>query len=181
MVRQVDGTGFAFIPRSLVAQPAAFGLVPDLLVPAASETMRSDRYRAAMLQHLMCFEARSAVRRIYGTSPALHVKGSTEHGLGEDRVRRVFRGATMAQFTDFAFWTDAFPSVGVVVSEYVASWSASDPEPELASDSEPAVKESAPGARAFKVGERVSQSEIEARRAGSPLKQRRRTPQNPFG
>lgn len=134
MVRPARGDGFAFIPRSVVLQPAAFGLAHGLLVPAAGYSRESERYRAAMIQHVMCVTARAEIVKATGKSPALYVEGSTQYGLGQDRVRRIFRGATMAQLTDLAFWAGRFPEVDKAVAAYTATWSEEKPPTEQADE-----------------------------------------------
>lgn len=122
MTRPVDGRGFAFVPRELVLQPKAFGLAPGLLDPVHDVAVTSERYRAAMVQHLMATAVRAALLRSRGLTPVAFAERFPERGLGADRVRRIFRGETMAQLTDLMFWMGHFPDVAETVSEQTAAW-----------------------------------------------------------
>lgn len=118
----VDGLGFAFEPRTVVAQPKAFGRVRDELEPAAGVSRRDPRFRAAMLQHLMAATASEEALLHHGKSPSQLVVGEGR-GLSADRVRRVFRGETMAQITDLTYWAGHFPAVSTVLADYLRSHS----------------------------------------------------------
>lgn len=120
MVRSVDGRGFAFVPREVVAQPKAFGLASGLLEPAHEVDPESERYRAAMVQHLMVVAARDALLKAHGLSPTAFVERFDERGLGADRVRRIFRGESMAQLTDLMFWSGHFPEVAGAISSHIS-------------------------------------------------------------
>jgi len=171
MGRPLSGEGYAFVPREVVMQPAAFGKVLELLDPAPPHTTESERYRAAMIQHVLCATARQALlTKRNGESPARFVRHSFERGLSQDRVRRVFRGATMAQFADFAFWAAHFPEVATAVAEYTASW-ASPSEPEPDSQEGPAVRPAGPMT--------VPQAHASAPRPAHRMRARS-TPQHPF-
>lgn len=119
MVRGVGGAGFAFVPRSLVAQPKAFGAASGLLEPAQGVDVTSERYRAAMLQHVMVVAVKGELLKSDGITPAAFVARLEGRGLGEDRVRRIFRGETMAQLTDLMFWSALLPAVGAAISEFM--------------------------------------------------------------
>lgn len=199
MVRSVDGQGFAFEPRSMVEQPKAFGLVPSPISPADGVHMSEHRYRAAMVQHLMAASVRAELLKTTGKSPAEYVADVQERGLGQDRVRRVFRGETMAQVTDLAFWGAQFPEVAGVISAYIESWSSekeADPDVDRDPVSKPRVGASAPPVHvaseaAPESGEAAPSSSAEDRGASSRAAQLRaesaavragrKTPQNPFG
>ncbi|KSU55018.1 hypothetical protein SAMN05216418_1476 [Microbacterium enclense] len=124
----------------------------------------SERYRAAMVQHVLCASVRAELLRTSQGAPAQYVENTRGKALGVDRTRRIFRGVTMAQFADFAFWTSRFPSVAREVTEYMAKW--------------------APGVRdAFRpVGEDVPAT-VPLVSAVPPIQRSviRRTPQNPYG
>lgn|GEM_PF-2366585 len=123
MVREIDGVGFAFVPRKMVAQPKAFGTAPGLLEPA-HDGVTVERYRAAMLQHLLVVAVKGELLKGQGISPATFVARFGGRGLGADRVRRIFRGETMAQLTDVMFWITHLPAVTSVVSEYLGALTA---------------------------------------------------------
>lgn len=118
----VDGLGFAFEPRTVVAQPKAFGRVRVELEPAAGISRRDPRFRAAMLQHLMAATVADEALLQHAKAPSQLVAGEGR-GLSADRVRRVFRGETMAQITDLTYWSSRFPAVAVVLSDYLRSHS----------------------------------------------------------
>lgn len=164
MVRTIAGEGFAFIPRSLVAEPAAFGSTPGALEPAAGVDSASERYRAAMMQHVLCATVRTELLRTSQGAPAQYVENTRGKALGVDRTRRIFRGVTMAQFADFAFWTSRFPVVAREVIEYMAEWA-------------PGVHEAA-----RPVDEEVPAT-VPRAHAVPPIQRSilRRTPQNPYG
>lgn len=122
MTRPIDGRGFAFVPRDVVEQPKAFGLAPGLLDPAHDVDVTSERYRAAMVQHVMAAAVRAELLKSRGITPAAFAGRFLERGLGADRVRRIFRGETMAQITDLMFWMGHFPDVAEVVSEQTSAW-----------------------------------------------------------
>lgn len=133
MGRPVNGQGFAFIPRGVISQPKAFGVVAGLLQPSGDHGYSDERYRAAMVQHLMAVTARQELMGGRGISPTEYVPAFPERGLSEDRVRRVFRGETMAQLTDLAFWGGHFPAVADAISRYTATWSGAAPATEVES------------------------------------------------
>ncbi|PYD00775.1 hypothetical protein B4U78_008595 [Microbacterium esteraromaticum] len=207
MVREIDGRGFAFEPRSMVFQPKAFGMAPGLLEPAHGVTPTDERYRAAMLQHLMAVAAKGELLKSEGISPAAFVARFDGRGLGADRVRRIFRGETMAQLTDLMFWITQLPAVAVAISEYIDAPgdgdSGGEVSPDVAEDfaadevivaEEPASSEphglvryqrenSARQAHEA-AGLKPEQTRLQKlkaareRRAGAP--EARRTPQNPY-
>ncbi|MFJ4254121.1 hypothetical protein [Microbacterium sp. NPDC090003] len=122
MVRPIDGRGFAFVPRELVKQPKAFGSAPGLLEPVHEVAVTSERYRAAMVQHVMASTVRAELLKSRGLTPVAFAERIAERGLGADRVRRVFRGETMAQLTDLMFWMGHFPAVAEAISEQTGAW-----------------------------------------------------------
>lgn len=119
MVREIDGRGFAFVPREVVAQPKAFGMATGPLEPAHGVDAAGERYRAAMLQHIMAVTVKSELLKAEGIAPTVFVARFQGRGLGADRVRRIFRGETMAQLTDLMFWMTHLPAVAVAVAEYI--------------------------------------------------------------
>jgi len=134
MVREIDGRGFAFEPRSMVFQPKAFGMAPGLLEPAHGVTSTDERYRAAMLQHLMAVAVKGELLKSEGISPAAFATRFDGRGLGADRVRRIFRGETMAQLTDLMFWISQLPAVAVTISWYVDASGAGEGGGEVSPD-----------------------------------------------
>ncbi|WP_157749830.1 hypothetical protein [Microbacterium sp. TPU 3598] len=187
MVRFVDGRGFAFIPRDVVAQPKAFGLAAGLLEPAHDVDSEDERYRAAMLQHLMVVAARGALLKSQGISPTAFVEQFEGRGLGVDRVRRVFRGETMAQLTDLMFWAHHFPDVADAVSALFAPRSVAPQPTSLLSDAFPAPEESRvlreprredPSLRERQLA--VLRAEVAAHKGKPDAPAARRTPPHPF-
>lgn len=113
----------AFEPRSVVANPAAFGRVRNLLDPMEGVSKRDHRYRAAMLQHQVADMVRDGLRLRGETLPQFLAKAPDLPGLSPDRQRRMLRGETGAQLADLSFWAAVFPTVAEAVARYVQSWS----------------------------------------------------------
>lgn len=200
MVRPIDGQGFAFVPRTVVAQPKAFGLAPGPLEPAHDVDTTSERYRAAMLQHVMAVAVRSELLKAEGVSPATFVSRFRDRGLSADRVRRILRGETMAQLTDVMFWMSQLPGVAVAISEQTAEWFdttansalSNGPERTSAAAAEIAGTESAPdeseslvgapraGDLKQEPGARTLGQEMAALRRETGVPVVRRSPQNPY-
>lgn len=133
MVRPIDGRGFAFVPRDVVAQPKAFGQAHGLLEPAHGVDESSERYRAAMVQHVMAVSVRAGLLKSHGITPPTFAERFPGRGLGADRVRRILRGETMAQLTDLMFWMKHVPEVAEAISELTGPWFRVIPaEPEAA-------------------------------------------------
>lgn len=178
MARPVDGRGFAFVPRDVVAQPKAFGQAPGLLEPAHDVDASTERYRAAMVQHVMAVTARAGVLKSHGITPPTFAERFPDRGLGADRVRRIFRGETMAQLTDLMFWMEQVPDVATAISEQTDAWfRVIEAEPEItavvvapASLPEPTVQETL---AALRMREGVQNPGVGA----SAM---RRSPENPF-
>ena len=122
MGRIADGRGFAFEPRSVVAQPRAFGKAASLLTPADGVDPSDPRFRAANLQHVLVRAVSDElVMRDLGTAADFQ-KDDRSPGLSPDRVRRVFRGETAAQLADIAYWATLFPEVGEAVAQHLSTW-----------------------------------------------------------
>lgn len=187
MVRPVDGQGFAFVPRTLVAQPKAFGQVLGLLEPAHDVAETGERYRAAMVQHLMAAAVRGELLATEGISPSAFAGRFAARGMGADRIRRIFRGETMAQLTDLVFWSTQFPAVGVAIVEHTSGWTLTAPlerevlaegpsmDAPLTGRTSPATPllEEHPRAQTFR-------EQLEAQRRESAAPGLRHTPQNPY-
>lgn len=179
MVRPVSGQGFAFVPRALVAQPKAFGLAAGLLAPAHGVDESGERYRAAMVQHLMAVAVRGELLRSQGVTPSRYASRFEGRGLGEDRVRRIFRGETMAQLTDIVFWTAQFPGVASAIGEHVSDWCAKDVSAEETRVVAPAAPVTdAAEIKARRVAALHTQAEAQVRESAASTV--RRTPQNAF-
>jgi hypothetical protein len=179
MVRPVSGQGFAFVPRELVAQPKAFGLAAGLLAPAHGVDESGERYRAAMVQHLMAVAVRGELLRSRGVTPSRYASRFEGRGLGEDRVRRIFRGETMAQLTDIVFWTAQFPGVASAIAEYASGWFVE----RIATDDSLDVQRAAPVTDAAEIKARqiaALHAQAEAQVRESAASTVRRTPQNAF-
>lgn len=182
MVRSVDGRGFAFVPRELVAQPKAFGLASGLLAPAHEVDPGSERYRAAMVQHLMVVAAREALLKAHGLSPTAFIAQFDERGLGADRVRRIFRGETMAQLTDLMFWAGHFPEIAGVISTHVEPWFAvvefASPPPDDVEALEATGTQDEPSLHERRLA--ALREEVEALKGKPDSPSARRTAQHPF-
>lgn len=114
--------GMTFEPRSVVAAPAAFGRVRNLLPPAEGVDEQDHRYRSAMVQHLIATMVHDSLLLRGVTLPQFLAAGPELPGLSPDRQRRVLRGETAAQFADLAYWSSAFPAVVWITSAYIDSW-----------------------------------------------------------
>lgn len=164
----------------MCAQPKAFGVAAGALEPAHGLDVADERYRAAMLQHVMAVTARGELLKSQGITPATFVARFGRRGLGADRVRRIFRGETMAQLTDVVFWTTHIPAVGLAISE----WIGTPAEQTMAGGSEGAPSTAKLGGTAEGRSARFEHELADAREiprrdgGGAPLA--RRTPQNPY-
>lgn len=114
--------GMSFEPRSVVAVPSAFGRVRDAIPPAEGVDARDHRYRAAMIQHLLAHMVHDGLRMRGVTLPQFLATVSDIPGLSPDRMRRMLRGETGAQFADLAFWSSVFPKLPLAAAQYVQSW-----------------------------------------------------------
>lgn len=178
-MRPIEGKGFAFVPRDVVAQPKAFGLAPGLLDPAEDVDVTSERYRAAMLQHVMASTARAALLKTKGIAPSVFAERFSERGLGADRVRRIFRGETMAQLTDVMFWSAHFPDVARALAEQTDEWfGAAEPPAEHPDAMRGDAPVSAPPETSLRMA--VLRERVAASKLGSTAPSVRRTPQHPF-
>ncbi len=124
----------------------------------------SERYRAAMMQHVLCATVRAELLRTFRGAPAQYVQNTQGKALGVDRTRRIFRGVTMAQFADFAFWTSRFPAVARAVAEYIAEWA-----PGIHDAPRPVTEDLPAAVRVVPAVPPIPRSVV------------RRTPQNPYG
>lgn len=177
MGRPIDGRGFAFVPRDVVEQPKAFGQAPGLLEPAHDVDATSERYRAAMVQHVMAATARAGLLKSRGIAPTIFAERFPDRGLGADRVRRIFRGETMAQLTDVMFWMEHVPGVLEAISEQTSAWFG------VTSDQRaPAVLAEPPTARELTVQETLAELRMREAAQGSGVAAPavRRSPENPF-
>lgn len=120
--------GMAFEPRSVVSVPSAFGRVRDAIPPAEGIDARDHRYRAAMVQHLIADMVHDGLRMRGVTLPQFLASVPDTRGLSPDRMRRMLRGETGAQFADLAFWSTVFPKVAVAVAKYIDSWAPNQTE-----------------------------------------------------
>ena len=184
MVRPIDGQGFAFVPRTLVAQPKAFGQVLGLLGPAHDVAETGERYRAAMVQHLMAAAVRGELLATEGISPSAFAGRFASRGMGADRIRRIFRGETMAQLTDLVFWSTQFPAVGAVLVEHTSGWTLAESSEEEVLEGSPSmdVKPTSPATPVL--GEHLRaqtfREQLEAQRREPAAPGLRHTPQNPY-
>lgn len=177
MVRPIDGRGFAFVPRDVVAQPKAFGQAPGLLEPAHDVDASSERYRAAMIQHVMAVTARAGVLKTHGITPPTFAERFADRGLGADRVRRIFRGETMAQLTDLMFWMQQVPDVAEAISAQTDAWFGA-----IEADPEHAAVEAPTPAREPTAEETLAalRERYGVQSSGVAAPAVRRSPENPF-
>jgi hypothetical protein len=166
------------VPRDVVAQPKAFGQAPGLLEPAPDVDVSGERYRAAMIQHIMAVTVRAGLLKSHGITPPSFAERFPDRGLGADRVRRIFRGETMAQLTDLMFWMEQVPDVAAAICEQTSAWFgviATEPEASVVVEApapppEPSVQETL---AALRMSEAAQRSGV-----GAPAM--RRSPANPY-
>lgn len=112
-------SAFAFVPRSVLAEPQVFGKNLRVLAPAAGFTAVSPNYRAAVLQHVLSFQIRDAIRSSGRTLPQIleEIPGMTG---SKERHERILRGETMMQLSDIMMWASRFPTIRREVAEFFA-------------------------------------------------------------
>ncbi|WP_417374449.1 hypothetical protein [Glutamicibacter protophormiae] len=193
----------AFVPRSVFAQPSAFGRVRDGLTPAEGVDPEGHRYRAALLQNTIACVIHERLRLQGASVAAFTSAGGEAHGLSADRVCRMLRGETGAQYADLAFWAMQFPEVAAAASEHILSWipvepgsvptptpRTGSPQPDGLHEEEfapmPLTPQELAASRQLQkdnldqLRERAAARASKQQQPGRPLPKQRHTPQNPY-
>jgi hypothetical protein len=122
MPRPIRDGGFVFEPRSKVLHARSFGKTSQ--IPAPSGPV-DDRFRGAVLQHLIADAIRQALLS-EGHTLRSFVNDKTEAvpaAMSYDRAVRILRGETAMPLSDLTFWVRRFPSVGdAIVRATTAEW-----------------------------------------------------------